>query len=176
MSAVRFIADLHFGHKWMAEHRGFHDVFYHDEHIIDCWNSVVNKKDIVYILGDITMESADHYYRLDAMNGRKKVVLGNHDDPRHVPELLKYVEEVSGMAKYKGIWLTHCPVHARELEFRVPRNIHGHIHEHVIMREQFELDNWGYRLDDIPDDRYHCVSCEQVDYKPKTLAELGITR
>jgi len=172
MAQVRFIADLHFGHKWMAEHRGFSDVHQHDEHIIDCWNSVVNKKDIVYILGDITMESADHYYRLNAMNGRKKVVLGNHDDPRHVLELLKYVEEVSGMVKYKGIWLTHCPVHERELEFRVPRNIHGHIHEHKIMTTMWVDDV----IFDIPDDRYHCVSCEQIDYKPKTLAELGIER
>ncbi len=172
MSVVRFIADLHFGHKWMAEHRGFEDVFQHDEHIIRQWNSVVNKKDLVYILGDITMESADHYYRLDALNGRKKVVLGNHDDPRHVPELLRYVEEVAGMAKYKGIWLTHCPVHERELEFRVSRNIHGHIHEHVIMK----LESNGFRDEWVPDERYHCVSCEHVDYKPVTLAQLGITR
>jgi calcineurin-like phosphoesterase family protein len=156
----------------MATHRGFHDVFYHDEHIIDCWNSVVKKKDLVYILGDITMESSDHYYRLDAMNGRKKVVLGNHDDPRHIPELLKYVEEVSGMLKYKGIWLTHCPVHERELEFRVSRNIHGHIHEHNIMK----LESNGFKDEWVPDDRYINVSCEQVDYKPQTLEQLGITR
>jgi len=172
MSAVRFIADLHFGHKWMAEHRGFSDIHQHDEHIVNQWNSVVNKKDIVYILGDITMESADHYYRLDAMNGRKKVVLGNHDNPRHVPELLKYVEEVSGMVNYKGIWLTHCPVHERELEYRISRNIHGHIHEHVIMDSEIcDGDLLIY-----PHRNYHCVSCEHVDYKPKTLAELGITR
>ncbi len=172
MAQVRFISDLHFGHNWMATHRGFHDVFYHDDHIIDQWNSVVNKRDLVYILGDITMESSDHYYRLDALNGRKKVVLGNHDDPRHIPELLKYVEEVSGMVKYKGIWLTHCPVHERELEFRVSRNIHGHIHEHNIMREVSYIE--GDVLE--PDTRYINVSCEQIDYKPKTLQELGITR
>ena len=67
MSQVRFIADLHFGHRWMSEHRGFPDVFTHDEFIVNQWNSVVNKKDVTYILGDITMGSMDHYYRLDAL-------------------------------------------------------------------------------------------------------------
>ena len=38
------------------------------------------------------------------------------------------------MVRYKGMWLSHCPVHERELEFRVPRNIHGHIHENLIMK------------------------------------------
>jgi hypothetical protein len=28
----------------------------------------------------------------------------------------------------------------------------------------------------VPDPRYFCVSCEQVDYKPKSLEELGIQR
>jgi hypothetical protein len=31
-------------------------------------------------------------------------------------------------------------------------------------------------LDPIPDERYICVSCERVDYLPKTLEELGIKR
>ena len=162
MSQVRFIADLHFGHRWMSEHRGFPDVFTHDEFIVNQWNSVVNKKDVTYILGDITMASMDHYYRLDALKGRKIVILGNHDDPAHVPELLKYVDKVAGMVSYKGIWITHCPVHPMEMAYRVKKNIHGHIHEKIVM------------LDGVPDDRYYCVSGEHVDYKPQTLIQLGI--
>ena len=34
---------LHLGHKWMAQHRGFTDEFYHDEKLIETWNSVVHK-------------------------------------------------------------------------------------------------------------------------------------
>jgi calcineurin-like phosphoesterase family protein len=172
MSKVRFIADLHLGHVNMAIKRGFNTVEDHDNHIIQCWNSVVNKRDTTWILGDVTMESSKSYPLLNHLNGLKRVVLGNHDMAKDIPELLKYVHNVSGMVKYKGIWLTHCPVHERELEFRVPRNIHGHIHEHKIMTI-----HW---VDDImfehPDDRYHCVSCEQVDYTPVTLEELGIER
>lgn len=167
MSQVRFIADLHFGHKFMAEHRGFESIEAHDEHVINQWNSVVNKRDITYILGDITMEKSDSYPLLNRLNGIKKVVLGNHDKAAHVPELLKYVNSVAAMVQYKGIFLTHCPIHPMEMDCRVHHNIHGHIHGKVVM-----LDHWS----NIPDQRYHCVSCEHVDFKPKTLEQLGIKR
>lgn len=172
MSIVRFIGDLHLGHVNMAIKRGFKTVEDHDNHIIQCWNSVVHKRDTTWILGDVTMESSKSYYLLNYLNGIKKVVLGNHDMSKDIPELLKYVKGVSGMVKYKGIWLTHCPIHPMELEYRVSRNIHGHIHEYKVMKfEEIGFsDVWG------PDDRYHCVSCENVDYTPKTLEELGITR
>jgi calcineurin-like phosphoesterase family protein len=163
MSIVRFIADLHFSHTNMAIRRGFSTVEEHDEHIITKWNSVVNKRDITYILGDITMEKSTPYHLLDRLNGTKKVILGNHDKPSHVPELLKYVNSVGGMVQYKGVVLTHGPIHPSELEYRFPLNIHGHIHDKVVV-----LDHWT----NIPDQRYICVSCERIDYTPKTLDEL----
>jgi calcineurin-like phosphoesterase family protein len=118
------------------------------------------------------MESSKSYPLLSKLNGSKKVVLGNHDMLKDIPELLKYVNGVSGMVKYKGLWLTHCPVHERELEFRVSRNIHGHIHENFVMKVVWEDDV----VFEIPHDRYHCVSCEHVNYTPVTLKELGIER
>jgi calcineurin-like phosphoesterase family protein len=169
MSTVRFIADLHLGHVNMALHRGFSSVEEHDEYIISQWNKKVHKKDTTWILGDVTMESTKSYPLLNRLNGLKKVVLGNHDMPNHIPELLKYVNSVSGMVRYKGLWLTHCPVHDRELEFRVPRNIHGHIHDKKVMRISWSYGNASGMEED---DRYLCVSCEQVDYAPISLDEL----
>jgi len=178
MSKVRFIADLHLGHTNMALKRGFATVEEHDEYIISQWNKKVNKRDVTWILGDVTMESSKSYPLLNRLNGMKKVVLGNHDMMKDVPALLQYVQGVSGMVSYKGIWLSHCPVHERELEFRVPRNIHGHIHENLIMKPRYEYGLFGdqYYVEDVPDDRYHCVSCEHIDYTPVSLEELGITR
>jgi calcineurin-like phosphoesterase family protein len=172
MSKVRFIADLHLGHTNMAIHRGFATVEEHDEYIISQWNKKVSKRDITWILGDVTMESSKSYPLLNRLNGLKKVVLGNHDMMKDVPALLQYVQGVSGMVSYKGIWLSHCPVHERELEFRVPRNIHGHIHEETIMTTMWVDDV----MINVPDTRYHCVSCEHVDYTPVSLEELGIER
>ena len=172
MSKVHFIADLHFGHTNMAIKRGFESAKEHDEHIISQWNKKVNKRDVVWILGDVTMESSKSYPLLNRLNGMKKVVLGNHDRPSDILNLLIYVQAVAGIVKYKGIWLSHCPVHERELEFRVPRNIHGHIHENHVMREELYIEGIVWEKDP----RYHCVSCEHVDYTPVTLEELGITR
>ena len=173
MSIVRFIADLHLGHQFMATHRGFESVEQHDEHIIAQWNSVVHKRDLTYILGDVTMEKADSYALLDRLNGTKRVVLGNHDLPKHVPKLLEHVQSVSGMEKYKGIFMTHCPIHTMELEHRVSRNIHGHIHSALVT---YPVRLFGIKIVDRVDRRYHCVSCEHVDFIPRTLKELGIER
>ena len=155
MCIVRFISDLHFGHGNMAIRRGFTTVDEHDAYIIEQWNKIVNKRDITYILGDITMEKISSYHLLDRLNGVKKVILGNHDRSSHVPELLKYVSFVGGMVQYKGHILTHCPIHPSQLEFRYSKNIHGHLH-----------------LNSLDDERYINVSAEVVNYTPKTLDEL----
>ncbi len=168
MSIVRFIADLHLSHQNMAKRRGFSSIEEHDEHIIAQWNSVVNKRDVTYILGDITMEKSSPYPLLDRLNGIKHIVLGNHDRRQDTKKLFDYAESIGGMLQYKGVFLTHCPIHSDELEYGIVKNIHGHIHDKVVMKM---LDGW-----EVPDERYFCVSCEQVDYLPKSLEDLGIQR
>ena len=164
MSIVRFIADLHLSHQNMATRRGFSSVEEHDEHIISKWNDVVSKRDVTYILGDVTMEKKSPYALLDKLNGRKHVVMGNHDRRQDVEALLKHVDSVAGMVQYKGIILTHCPIHPMELDYRFPKNIHGHIHDKQVMLGGLPIE--------IPDERYICVSCERVNYTPRTLEEL----
>jgi calcineurin-like phosphoesterase family protein len=154
MSNVYLISDLHLGHLNMAIRRGFSNVEDHDNHVIEKWNSVINKKDTVWILGDITMEKTQPYRLLDELKGIKNVVLGNHDLPQHVPELLKYTNKVCGSFSYKGCILTHIPINEFELR-RFRYNIHGHLHSNV-----------------IEDQRYINVSCERVEYTPILLNEL----
>lgn len=157
---IRYISDPHFYHKNMAIKRGFSDEFMMNEHIVSSWNKVVKKKDTTWILGDITMEKSN-YEILDKLNGFKKVILGNHDKGSHILDLLDHVNTVYGMLKvknkvYGSIFLTHCPIHPQEFEYRVNYNIHGHIHD-------------GYVIEDK---RYVNVSMEVQDYTPKTLEEL----
>ena len=159
MSAY-YISDLHFGHENMAIKRGFSCADEMNEYIIKSWNSVVNKKDTVYCLGDITMERSVFYPLLDKLKGYKKVILGNHDEPQHVPSLLTYVNSVSASrliknGEYGNILLSHIPIHPQEFEYRLDYNIHGHVHTNT-----------------YKDKRYINVSAEVIDYKPKTLEEL----
>lgn len=145
MSDVFLIGDLHFGHKNIDKLRkGFSSEEEHQEFIISCWNRVVSKRDTVWVLGDACFK-VDKLHLFKRMKGQKNIVLGNHDlDARH---FLPYFNKVVGFAKYKNVWLSHCPIHTDELRNRV--NIHGHTHYHK-----------------IEDKRYMCVSCEQVGYTP----------
>ena len=162
---VRFISDLHMGHENMAKKRGFPDTYCHDENLIAQWNLTVHKRDVTYILGDLTMEKNDYAF-MDRLNGTKHIILGNHDKKGAYKILQNYVNGISGMTKYRTkqygkIWLIHCPIHPAELDKDAERgvkayNIHGHIHD-------------GYVLEDK---RYINVCAEVIDYKPKTLEEL----
>ena len=173
MSIVRFIGCLHLGHPNIARHRGFQDEHEHDEHLIKTWNNTVRKRDITYILGDVTMETSKFYYQLDRLQGTKHVILGNHDRRQDVPELLRYVDTVGGMVDYKGFILTHCPVHPNEIGF-VRGNIHAHIHhknklEEVVVYDRFN-DPGSVPIKTL--DKYYNVDAKVIDFKPKTLEEL----
>lgn len=158
MSRVFICSDLHLGHANMAiRYRGFEDEFHHDETIINNWNSVVNKRDKVFVLGDITMESQKKYHLLKLLNGNKVFVLGNHDKTQDANGLIKY-GNVAGMIKYKGYWLTHAPIHPSELRGKI--NIHGHIHNNIIMDGN------------IPDKRYINVCMDRINHTPILFDEL----
>ena len=157
--SVYLIADLHLGHESMAVKRGFKNADEMFEYIKERWNKVVDKRDLVYILGDVTMEKRRDYPLLDQLQGQKYVVLGNHDLRKDVDEMRKYVDGVAGLVKYKGVFLSHCPIHPMELDYRVSRCVHGHIHEKSVMKKFMGI---PYKKDK----RYICVSCEQVDYTP----------
>ena len=173
MSQVKFIGCLHLGHTSIARHRGFDSSYEHDEYLIKQWNKVVHKRDLTYILGDITMEKSNDYYQLDLLNGRKVVILGNHDRWQDVPKLMKYIDGVSGMIDYKGFALTHAPIHPNEAHF-YRGNIHAHIH-HVNKLEEVNTMNSYLDKDSIIKPtlhKYFCVDAKLIDYKPKTIEEL----
>lgn len=155
MSMVYTISDLHLGHVNMAKYRGFESVEEHDERIISNWNKTVKKRDLVILPGDITMENRD-YRQFSRLNGRIKVILGNHDLGKYVPDLLKLsnVESVAGAMQYKGAIITHIPIHPAELS-RFRCNVHGHMH-----------------FKSIEEDGYINVSCEVVEYTPQPIIEL----
>jgi calcineurin-like phosphoesterase family protein len=172
MSTVRFQGCLHLGHRNMAKFRGFENEYSHDAYLIEQWNKVVHKKDLTYILGDVTMENPKNYCLLDELNGRKIVVLGNHDMPKHVRQLLNHVESVAGMVDYKGYCLTHAPIHPMELG-RYLGNIHAHIH-HKNKIEELEVKSHYQDNDNkiLTKDKYFCVDAKLLDFKPVTLNEL----
>ena len=83
---VFFTADTHFGHMGQAERRGFATVVEHDNELIHRWNRDVPKDGIVFHIGDFAYKnSAEERQRIfKRLNGRKYLVIGNHDDSKTI--------------------------------------------------------------------------------------------
>jgi calcineurin-like phosphoesterase family protein len=151
MSKVYFISDLHLGHEavieFASQYRG-HVTNVDDHHrwLIEQWNSVVTKHDMVYVLGDVCFDK-DYLPLLKNFKGNKHLILGNHDK-FSMNKYQLYFNKVHGFEKYKGTaWLSHAPIHSGSL--RGKWNIHGHVHHNTV--------------DDL---RYLNVSVEAVSGKP----------
>jgi len=147
--SVYFIGCLHFGHENMAKMRGFDSSEEHDKVLLDGINSVVTKRDKLFILGDVTMETARHYRLLDQIKGIKQVVMGTHSHRNKIWCRC-------GCMKYKGWMLSHIPIHPIEFDSRVSRNIHAHLHDKF-----------------VDDDRYFNVDAEMIDYTPISYDEIS---
>lgn len=137
MAQVWFCSDLHFGHENIQKFR-LHVSSEKDnrQRILDDWNHLVGKRDIVYVLGDaaFTMETLEDFRTLP---GTKYLIRGNHDT-LNTAAYLKVFKEVYGLWKYKKFWLSHAPIHPDELRGRV--NLHGHVHYQSIRQENGSYD------------------------------------
>ncbi len=95
-------SDTHFGHNNIIKFcaRPFKDAIEMDEHLILNWNRCVRPDDIVIHLGDFSMSEQALQRVARRLNGRKFLILGNHDYPHPAhkkgrkPELqAKYLEK-----------------------------------------------------------------------------------
>ncbi len=180
MTNTFLIADTHLGHrniwaKFEAEARPFSSQEEHDEAIVERWNSVVGRRDIVWHLGDLLMGRQSQHLAA-ALNGRKRLLLGNHDS-LSAEEYLELGFEVRGPMSLAGLLLTHFPIHPSCLEFRFKVNVHGHTHsrdvaidgEIMALRQTTRVNNGAASVVEIPDPRYVNVSAEKLDLTPVPL-------
>lgn len=158
-----FIGDTHFNHAKIITFgntkpfRPFKTIEEHDAELVRRWNNVVRPKDIVWHLGDFCFGKKALEIAAQ-LNGDKRLILGNHDQYSTI-EYLKYFTKVYGAVDYKGMILTHIPVHESQLE-RWTHNVHGHLHANRIKN-----DAWY-------DPRYINVSAEQNNLTPISFDDL----
>ena len=161
-----FISDTHFGHEkcWStfkradgSPLRAFSSTEEMDETMVERWNSVVKPEDSVYHLGDFVINRRFMHIG-HRLNGRKRLVRGNHD-------LFKTQEYIDiGFEEIYGVWVdpgakiiaSHIPIHPESIK---PGwlNVHGHLHANRVM-DRSKIDQ-----------RYVCVAVENTDYYPVTL-------
>lgn len=101
-----FTSDLHLGHENVIKYskRPFANVTEMDEQLIERWNSVVEKQDAVYVVGDFSFYK-DQQKAVDVLqrlNGAEKhLVLGNHD--KHLKGWVR--DKFSSCSPYKEIYV-----------------------------------------------------------------------
>lgn len=155
MANVWFLSDLHLSHKNICKFRPiFESVEHHYQVIKDNYHKVITKRDKVFFLGDVAF-SKESLEDVKTWVAEKKVlIVGNHDTDQHsMKDLCEVFDEVYSLYKYKGMWLSHAPIHPSELRGKL--NLHGHTH-----------------YVNVDDPRYLNVSMEQIDFTPINLNEV----
>jgi calcineurin-like phosphoesterase family protein len=136
-------SDTHIGHRgilsFCGDVRQFEDVTEMNKELVRRWNAVVKPDDTVYHLGDVfwhAMSSAKRWRYFHMLNGKKHLIVGNHDDAKTLalPWLsttpgVKVLNERDGL----HVTLCHYPPNTMGKWQRSGNSIwlHGHIHSMI---------------------------------------------
>ena len=132
MHDIYLIACTHFFHTNIIKYanRPFRDSEEMNTTLVEGWNNVVGKHDIVYHLGDVAFAPKEQTADIvSQLKGRKILIKGNHDQRSTAWWMSIGFKEVSShpvIFKKKYI-LSHEPVELSA--YSQFTNIHGHIHE-----------------------------------------------
>lgn len=157
---VFIISDTHFGHENIIRYcdRPFNNVKEMDKAIIDNWNSVVGKDDLVIHLGDVSFYNKDKTrHIITNLNGRKMLIMGNHDN--HSESFYKDCG-FHTVSRFPIVWnefylLSHAPLALSETTPYF--NFYGHVH------------NDSKYVDTLTS---KCVSVERTNYTPIFIMEM----
>ena len=150
-----FTADLHIHHTNIIKLRGFDTNEEYHNLLISNWNDKVSKNDLVYILGDVVWKSKDTnaYNILTQLNGRKRVVKGNHDR-RHDLKYMKANGIIEHFSDSEGVtidgkyvWLSHYPHRSWNRSYHGSIMLYGHVHNTLGdygLSTDVGVDKWNY--------------------------------
>lgn len=138
MANIWFTSDQHFGHKNVLKlsNRPYSSIEQMDEDIIEKYNKLVKKDDVVYFLGDLAWnQSYDNYKKIfKRLNGRKVYILGNHDNRQNLLKcqkdglLLSVKESQILNIGSDTVHLTHYPLLEWFNFYHGGLALHGHTH------------------------------------------------
>ena len=171
-----YISDLHLGHHKALTYddRPFKTVDEQNAVIIERWNDRVKTSDKVYILGDCLWDNFLLESVIKELNGRKCLILGNHD--RITAPFEKVFYQIETMVKIKDtgriVTLCHYPIAHWEGADRGWIHLYGHIHAGRDSRPFLEYKREMCKRD-YPYECYN-VGCmlPYMDYTPRTLDEI----
>lgn len=155
------VGDMHLGHSKIIDYcnRPFSSIEEMDETIIDNYNKVIKKNDLVYILGDFALCGKDDLINYGKrLKGRKVLIWGNHENS----SLKNYYEagfqwiSKSPIIIENQIILSHQPQNIEDCG--IYKNIFAHVHNSLEYKTVTE--------------NTACVSMERWDYIPVEISKL----
>lgn len=163
------ISDTHFGHENILkyESRPFANAAEMDAAIIANWNSKVGADDIVFHLGDVSFHDKFETAKIMCkLNGRKILIMGNHDGRSRNWYLDVGFSQVSSFPIIidKFWMLSHEPLY---MNAAMPYcNIHGHIHSKKMTGANYfcvSVEHTGYGVILFEDIKKGFVTPEDVE-------------
>jgi len=156
MESIWFTADLHSGHPKIIdicnrpvyvnyegekslknpEYRNLLDQAHNDWLVKEVFNKWVKRKDIVFILGDLSMaKRIDAEKFIDRLNGNKFLILGNHDKNIHNSTRFSQITQIKDFTFSRKnpdinihIVLCHYPLASWNRKMYGSWNLYGHVH------------------------------------------------
>ena len=164
-----FTSDLHLGHRNIIRlcGRPFASLEEMDETLVSRWNRKVGQDDNVFVVGDLFFRAEDPEGLLKRLNGRKTLILGNHDRSwTDMVDLSCYFKGVHTMLETSdgahSLTLCHYPMMTYNHCMR-GYMVHGHIHGNT------DADYFPYLA---THERILNASVEVNNYEPVTFDEL----
>lgn len=133
MPQTYIISDHHFSHKNIIkfDNRPFDSVEKMNEYMTQRHNETVRPEDTVYFLGDFSFNRKLAAQQIKALNGRKILILGNHDDTRN-KAFIEQFDEVHQYLKRKlfdqDVVMFHYPIAEWDKMHHGAIHFHGHVH------------------------------------------------
>lgn len=158
MEKIFFTSDTHFGSKRTLQlsKRPFKTVEEMDNSIINNWNNIINKDDIIYHLGDF-----GNYDIVKQLNGKIILIIGNYEE-KDIQNIYKRKDDFKAVMKNRGfhnvefpifskwfsvqdevykskyinLYMVHEPLHIKDqLIYDNSFNLFGHIHEKQMVKK-----------------------------------------
>ena len=176
---IYFIGCTHYCHKAVLnfDTRPFSTIIEHDEALINNWNRVVGKNDLVFHLGDVSFASIKRTNEiLERLNGNIYLIMGNHDRLKDVKKMVNIVDytpklelmvkddtSIDNLGKEQMIILNHYP----ELQWNRKHHnsimLHSHSHQKLFNNPDYD---WYYKQLVMD------VGCNGIDYTPISYSEV----
>ena len=135
MEKIHFTADLHSSHPKIVNicNRPT-TILEHYNWLIENFNKYVDKKDSVYILGDLSFEKREKAEKfIDKLHGQKTLILGNHDKNIHNSTRFAQITQIKDFTFSQfglniHIVLCHYPIASWNRKVHGSWHLYGHVH------------------------------------------------